>query len=92
MTIEEIKQACIEIDIANVQAGDESIGQYIDGKFFQFKNLRDVELYYHHISLKELLSCFSSYYGLECYRADEPKDYAESYNVDILSILEYMTK
>ena len=87
LNIEKIKQECIDIDMQNVAVGDKSIGTYIDGKFFQFRDLHDVELYYANISLKELLTTYSEYNGLNCYKADEPKDYRESYNLDILSVL-----
>ena len=46
LNIEKIKQECIDIDMQNVAVGDKSIGTYIDGKFFQFRDLQDVELFY----------------------------------------------
>ena len=90
LTIEKIKQECIEIDMSNIDAGDKSIGTYINGKFFQFRDLHDVELFYSNISLKELLTIYSQYNGLKCYKADEPKYYRESHNLDILTILELL--
>ena len=90
LSIEKIKKECIDIDMQNIDAGDKSIGTYIDGKFFQFRNLHDVELFYSNISLKELLTIYSQYNGLECYKVDEPKEYRESYNLDILTILELL--
>ena len=90
MTIKKIKEKCIDIDMLNIDAGDKSIGTYIDGKFLQFRDLHDVELFYSNISLKELLKIYSQYNGLSCYKSDEPKDYRESYNLDILSILELL--
>ena len=93
LTLEKIKQECIDIDMANINAGDKSIGksffdlEYIDGKFYRFRDLHDVELYYNSISLKELLTIYSQYNGLSCYKSDEPKDYRESYNLDILTII-----
>lgn len=90
LTIEKIKQECIDIDMQNIDAGDKSIGTYVNDKFIQFRDLHDVELFYSNISLKQLLKVYSSYNGLECYRADEPKDYRESYNLDILTILELL--
>ena len=90
LTIEKIKQECIDIDMQNVDAGDKSIGTYVNGKFIQFRDLEDVELFYSNISLKELLEIYSSYNGLECYRVDEPKEYRDSYNLDILTILELL--
>tara|TARA_R110002124_G_scaffold73777_4_gene197917 strand:+ start:894 stop:1169 length:276 start_codon:yes stop_codon:yes gene_type:complete len=90
LNIEKIKQECIDIDMQNVAVGDKSIGTYIDGKFFQFRDLQDVELFYSNISLKELLTIYSQYNGLNCYKDDEPKEYRESYNLDILSVLELL--
>jgi hypothetical protein len=90
MSIEEIKKCCIEIDMANLDAGDKSIGTFIGDKFYQFRDLHDVELFYSNMSLKELLKIYSSYNGLECYRVDEPKDYLKSYSLDILSIIELL--
>tara|TARA_R110000803_G_scaffold145933_4_gene211759 strand:+ start:1153 stop:1428 length:276 start_codon:yes stop_codon:yes gene_type:complete len=90
ITIEKIKQECIDIDMQNIDSGDESIGTYIEDKFLQFRDLHDVELFYSNISLKELLAIYSQYNGLKCYKSDEPKDYRESYNLDILSILELL--
>jgi hypothetical protein len=71
LTIEKIKQECIDIDMQNIDAGD----------------TYDVELFYANISLKELLTIYSQYMGLSCHKSDEPKDYRESYNLDILTII-----
>ena len=90
LSIAKIKKECIDIDMQNIDAGDKSIGTYIDGKFFQFRDLHDVELFYSNISLKELLTIYSQYNGLDCYKSDEPKDYRDSYNLDILTILELL--
>lgn len=87
LTLEKIKQECIDIDMANINAGDKSIGTYVDDKFIQFRDLHDVELFYSNISLKELLTIYSQYNGLSCYKSDEPKEYRESYNLDILTII-----
>ena len=91
MTIEEIKEYCIQVDLQNVLDGDTSIGAYGKGtEPIQFTCEKDIRLFYYRIGLMELLQTFSSYNGLECYRADEPEDYAKSYTVDVLSILEYL--
>lgn len=91
MTIEEIKEYCIQVDLRNVLNGDTSIGAHAKGsKSIQFTCEKDIRLFYYNISLIELLQTFSSYNGLECYRADEPEDYTKSYSVDILSVLEYI--
>ena len=74
LTIKKIKEECINIDMQNIDVG----------------NLHDVELFYSNISLKELLTIYSQYNGLGCYRAEDPRDYRESYNLDILSILELL--
>ena len=91
-TIEEIKEYCINVDLQNVDAGDKSIGAYRGGKFIRFRDRHDIELFYSNISLKDLLSIYSAYNGLKCYKVDEPKDYKESYSIDILEILEYLTE
>tara|TARA_B100001094_G_scaffold148754_1_gene144058 strand:+ start:1647 stop:1922 length:276 start_codon:yes stop_codon:yes gene_type:complete len=87
LTIEKIKQECIGIDMQNIDAGDTSIGTYVDGEFLQFRDSHDVELFYANISLKELLTIYSQYMGLSCYKSDEPKEYRESYSLDILTII-----
>jgi hypothetical protein len=90
LTIDKIKQECIDIDMQNIDAGDKSIGTYVDDNFIQFRDLHDVELFYSNIPLKELLTIYSQYNGLECYKKDEPKDYTESYSLDILSIIDLL--
>ena len=74
LNIEKIKQECIDIDMQNIEDDDKSID--------------DLNLFYNSITLKELLTIYSEYNGLKCYKNDEPKEYRESYNLDILSILE----
>jgi len=76
LNIEKIKQECIDIDMQNIEDGDKSID--------------DLNLFYSSITLKELLTIYSEYNGLNCYKNDEPKEYRESYNLDILSILELL--
>jgi preprotein translocase subunit SecA len=76
LNIEKIKQECIDIDMQNIEDGDKSID--------------DLNLFYSSITLKELLTIYSEYNGLKCYKDDEPKEYRESYNLDILSILELL--
>ncbi len=76
LNIEKIKQECIDIDMQNLEDGDKSID--------------DLNLFYSSITLKELLTIYSEYNGLKCYKNDEPKEYRESYNLDILSILELL--
>ena len=88
LNIEEIKKFCINIDMQNIASGDETIGTSVGDKFIQFRDLNDVELFYNSISLKELLTIYSQYNGLECYRVDNPKDYKESYSLDILTIID----
>ncbi len=76
LNIEKIKQECIDIDMQNIEDGDKSID--------------NLNLFYNSITLKELLTIYSQYNGLKCYKNDEPKEYRESYNLDILSILELL--
>ncbi len=76
LNIEKIKQECIDIDMQNIEDGDKSID--------------DLNLFYSSITLKELLTIYSEYNGLKCYKNDEPKEYRESYNLDILSVLELL--
>jgi hypothetical protein len=56
-------------------------------KTITFTCEKDIRLFYFNINLKDLLQTYSSYNGLECYKVDEPKDYGESYNLDILTII-----
>ena len=78
------------MDMSNINDGDKSIGVYVNGEFLQFRDFRDVELFYSSISLKELLKTYTQYVGLNCYKTDHPKEYRNSYNLDILSILELL--
>ena len=48
----------------------------------------DIELYYRNVSLKDLLDIYSEYNGLKDYKSENPKDYKESYSIDVLDILE----
>lgn len=50
----------------------------------------EIEDYYKDISFKKLLHIYSEYNGLKCYSAEEPEDYLETYNIDILSLLEIL--
>jgi len=91
LTIEKIKEYCIQVDLENVLSGDKSIGAYGKNKdHITFTCEKDIRLFYYSINLKDLLQTYSSYNGLECYKADEPKDYKESYSLDILSIIELL--
>ena len=87
-TIEEIKEDCIDIDLQNVDAGDKSIGTYRGEEFIRFRDRHDIELFYSNISLKDLLDIYSEYNGLKDYKSENPKDYKESYSIDVLDILE----
>ena len=88
-TIEQIREECIELDLANVNSGDKSIGAYKKGRTpITFTCEKDIRLFYWNISVKQLLEYYSNYFGLEDYKAEEPKDYKQSYSIDILSILE----
>jgi hypothetical protein len=87
-SIEDIREYCIQVDLTNVKAGDKSIGTYRKGyESIIFENEREIRLFYWDISLLKLLSIYSNYNGLECYRGDEPEDYAKTYTIDILSII-----
>lgn len=50
----------------------------------------EIKSYYEDISFKRLLNIYSEYNGLKCYSLQEPKDYTESYSIDILSLLEIL--
>lgn len=92
MTIDEIKEDCIQIDLGNVLLGDESIGTYVNGEFLPFRDENDVRLFYSNISLKELLDIYSSYNGLKCLKSDGESLREHGYVVDIDSLLEYLQK
>tara|TARA_B110000858_G_scaffold181585_1_gene220165 strand:- start:340 stop:618 length:279 start_codon:yes stop_codon:yes gene_type:complete len=92
MTIQQIKDDCINIDIQNINADDDTIGTYINGKFTQFRDLHDVELFYSNISLKELLTIYSQYNGLDCYKKDNIENYNKSCNIDILELINELNK
>ena len=92
MKIEEIKEYCIQIDLDNVLAGDDSIGAFVkrQKRTLTFTCEKDIRLFYYNISLVDLLQTFSQYNGLRCYRTDEPEDYKKAYNIDILEILDHL--
>ena len=58
-------------------------------KFIQFKDEDDVRIFYSQIGLKELLTIYSSYMGLECL-ANEGDLLEHGYAVNILEIIEYL--
>lgn len=88
MTIKEIKEDCIQIDLANVESGDGSIGTFVDGEFIQFRDEHDIRLFYSSISLKELLTIYSQYNGLQCLKNDGESLKEHGYTIDILEIIE----
>ena len=93
LTINKIKEYCINVDLENILNGDKSIGAYCKNqKTITFTCEKDIRLFYFNISLKDLLLTYSSYNGLECYRADEPKDYRKDYNLDIIEIINELNK
>ena len=93
ITIEKIREYCIEVDLENVLGGDESIGAYSKNqKPITFTCEKDIRLYYYNISLKDLLKTYSSYNGLECYKADEPNNYRKYYNLDIIELINELNK
>ncbi len=93
LTINKIKEYCIQIDLQNVLSGNESIGAYgKNQKTIAFTSEKDIRLFYFNISLKDLLLTYSSYNGLECYKADEPGNYRNDYNLDIIEILNELNK
>jgi hypothetical protein len=88
-TIDEIREYCIQLDLENVKSGDKSIGTYRKGtESIIFENEKEVRLFYWDISTLKLLTIYSEYNGLECYKYDEPIDYANTYSIDILEIIE----
>jgi len=89
MTIQEIKDCCIEIDFANMEVGDKSIGTFINEKFYSFRDIHDLELFYSNISLKDLLTIYSSYNGLKCLSQEENLK-EQGYAVDILELLKHL--
>ena len=52
----------------------------------------EVNDYYDNISFRKLLHIYSQYNGLSDYKDEEPKDYYESYSVDMLTILEILNQ
>ena len=88
LTIKDIKEYCIQYDLGNVLSGELSIGAYKKGEQeIIFTCEKDIRLFYFNISLKELLSTYANYNGLEDYKNDEPTDYEQSYSIDFLSLL-----
>jgi len=50
----------------------------------------EVNDYYDNISFKRLLQIYSQYNGLSDYKEENPNDYANSYSVDMLTLLEIL--
>lgn len=70
-TIAEIKEECIDIDLANIRF-DNSIGVSLPNKdFLQFEDEKDIRIYYSNINLKQLLKIYSQYMGLSCLEQEE---------------------
>jgi hypothetical protein len=80
-TIQDIKNECIALDISNLG----SIGTTIDGKWYDFKTAKEIELFYEKMSLKELLHTYSQYNGIKDYNKENPSD---RYTIDLMDVLE----
>jgi hypothetical protein len=88
LTIKDIKEYCIQVDLENVLNGDTSIGVYSGVETpITFTCEKDIRLFYANIGIKTLLEYYSSYNGLEDYKIDDPDDYKNSYSIDFLSLL-----
>ena len=93
LTINKIKEYCIKIDLENVLNGDKSICAYGKNKeTITLNSEKDIRLFYFNISLKDLLLTYSSYNGLKCYKSDEPVNYRNDYNLDIIEIINELNK
>ena len=49
---------------------------------------KDIRYFYDNIEPLRLLEIYSNYNGLKCYKTEEPRDYIESYSIDILTIID----
>lgn len=53
---------------------------------------KEIECYYKDISFKKLLNIYIEYNGLKCYQKEEPKDYKDSYSIDLITLNEILNK
>lgn len=53
---------------------------------------KEIESYYEDISFKKLLNIYIEYNGLECYQKEEPKNYKDSYSIDLITLNEILNK
>lgn len=87
LTIEQIKKYCISIDVENINFNN-SVAININGVHTELTNKKEVEIFYSSIKLKELLSIYSNYNGLECLERDGESLEKHGYTLDILSLIE----
>ncbi len=52
---------------------------------------KEIECYYEDISFEKLLHIYIQYNGLKCYQKEEPKDYKDSYSIDLITLYEILT-
>tara|TARA_A100001391_G_scaffold202662_2_gene192850 strand:+ start:2914 stop:3141 length:228 start_codon:yes stop_codon:yes gene_type:complete len=53
---------------------------------------KEIQSYYEDISFKKLLHIYIQYNGLKCYQKEEPKDYKDSYSIDLITLNEILNK
>lgn len=80
-SLDDMRQECIDLDWGNVAGGDKSIGHHCNGKFYQFTTEKEIELFYAAIPIKELVSIYCQYNGLDS--IDEYDANEEGYLVSI---------
>ncbi len=87
-TIKEIKEYCVQVDLQNVLAGDKSIQAYDGDNHIPLTTEKEIRLFYMNANIKDLLQIYAEYNGLKCYKKDEPEDYAISYGLDIIDLIQ----
>ena len=53
---------------------------------------KEIKSYYEDISFKKLLHIYIQYNGLGCYQKEEPKDYKDTYSIDLITLSKILNK
>ena len=90
MTINEIKEFCISIDLASMKFGEVvGVTDSVSGELIEFESEKDVRIYYSNIDIKTLLEIFSHYNDLEEYSKNVSLE-ENHYSIDILDLIKHL--
>ena len=90
MTIKEIKEFCISVDLDLIKFGHfVGVTDSVCEGLIEFKSEKDVRIFYNNINIKTLLEIFSQYNVLEEYSKNVSLE-DNHYNIDILDLIKHL--